>query len=62
MIIDRVDCSYAKTFYHKRYPFGMTMTGEVYTLELQWLKMTDNTLVFGNKTIWRQEMEAVADV
>lgn len=56
-ILDRVDCSQAKAFYHKRYPFALAMAGDVYTVELHWIKMTDNTFTFGNKRTWQLEAE-----
>jgi len=60
VIIDRNDplAVNAKSFYHKKYPFALTMHGEVWTVQLQQVKMTDNTLSFGKKLVW--ELEALA--
>ena len=52
-ILDKIGCTQAKAFYHKRYPFALAMSGDVYTVELHWLKMTDNTFTFGNKLTWQ---------
>ena len=45
----------ANTRYHKKYPFALAMPGEVRTIRLHYIKMTDNTLSFGKKIIWQQE-------
>lgn len=55
-LIDRVECAAAKSVYLQRYPFALAMSGTVYTVELQWLKMTDNTLAFGTKLIWEKPL------
>jgi uncharacterized protein len=46
-------CSDATIVYHKRYPFALAMPGEVWTIQLQVIKMTDNTLRFGKKINWQ---------
>ena len=53
-ILDVTDplCSAAKSVYHKKYPFAMAMPGEVWTVQFQYIKMTDNTLGFGKKITW----------
>lgn len=38
--------------YHKKYPFARAMKGEVWTVQLATVKMTDNTLSFGKKLLW----------
>jgi uncharacterized protein len=45
----------AKSLYHKKYPFAMAMQGEVWTIQLLQVKMTDNTLNFGKKLLWELE-------
>jgi uncharacterized protein YhbP (UPF0306 family) len=54
-ILDAKDeaCSQAETVYHKRFPFALAMPGEVCTLQLEVIKMTDNTLSFGKKLHWQ---------
>ena len=46
----------AAAAYHGRYPFALAMKGEVWTLQLQYIKMTDNTLGFGKKLVWEREV------
>jgi uncharacterized protein YhbP (UPF0306 family) len=49
----------AKALYHKKYPFAMAMQGEVWTVRLLQVKMTDNTLNFGKKLLWELEGAAI---
>ena len=39
--------------YYKKYPAGLVMPGIIWSVKLDFLKYTDNTLGFGNKTQWR---------
>lgn len=45
-------CSEAESVYHKRYPFAIAMPGEIWVLQPEVIKMTDNTLSFGKKLHW----------
>jgi uncharacterized protein YhbP (UPF0306 family) len=45
-------CSQAESVYHKRFPFALAMPGEIWTLQPETIKMTDNTLSFGKKLHW----------
>src|SRR5438067_6664692 len=45
-------CSNAKSIYHRRYAFALAIPGEVYTIQLEYIKMTDRTLNIGKKLIW----------
>jgi uncharacterized protein YhbP (UPF0306 family) len=45
----------ASVAYHKRFPFALAMPGEVSTLQLGFIKMTDNTKGFGKKILWERE-------
>ena len=45
----------AATVYHKKYPLARVMKGEVWTIRLTAIKMTDNTLHFGKKILWELE-------
>jgi uncharacterized protein len=45
-------CSQAESVYHKRFPFALAMPGEIWTLQPETVKMTDNTLSFGKKLHW----------
>lgn len=44
----------AEFIYHKRYPFATAIEGDVRTLQLTEIKMTDGTLVFGEKIKWKR--------
>lgn len=61
-MLDRYDdlSSHAKTFYHTKYPFAVAVPGKVWTISLDFIKMTDNTLSFGKKITWRAQQEAEA--
>lgn len=41
--------------YYKKYPTGLVMPGYIWAVKLNYIKFTDNTLGFGNKSIWRHE-------
>ncbi|WP_162945010.1 pyridoxamine 5'-phosphate oxidase family protein [Flavisolibacter nicotianae] len=45
----------ASASYHKRFPFAVAMNGDVLTIKLTAIKMTDNTLSFGKKLLWELE-------
>lgn len=51
---------HASTVYHKKYPFALAMAGEVWAVDLHYIKMTDNTLSFGKKIIWEKEVAETA--
>ena len=42
----------AKKRYLKRFPFAVIMNTTLWTVELTYIKMTDNRLGFGKKLIW----------
>ncbi len=44
----------AKKAYLKKYPVAGIFRGEIWVIELQHIKFTDNTLVFGKKTLWER--------
>lgn len=41
-----------KKTYYAKYPFALAMSGEIWTIALNWIKFTDNTLGFGKKIKW----------
>lgn len=41
-----------KKTYYAKYPFALAMGGEVWVIQLSWIKFTDNTLGFGKKIKW----------
>lgn len=45
--------------YHKKYPMSIAMPGYVWAAKLETLKHTDNTLVFGKKTLWKSKETAI---
>jgi uncharacterized protein len=47
-------CQDASSTYHKEYPFAYAVKGEVWTIQLGTVKMTDNTLTFGKKLTWKR--------
>ena len=47
----------ASAHYHKKHPVALAMPGEVWTIRLDHIKFTDNTLGIGKKLSW----ERVAD-
>jgi uncharacterized protein YhbP (UPF0306 family) len=51
--------AFAKAAYQKKFPMSKLMEGVIYGIELNYIKMTDNTLGFGKKLIWTKESEAV---
>lgn len=44
----------AGTRYHFRFPFALAMQGEVWTIQLEAIKMTDSGKAFGKKTTWKR--------
>lgn len=44
--------------YHRRYPFALVMPGEVWTIQLTHIKMTDSTIGIGKSIIWEKEEAA----
>ncbi|PRY53980.1 hypothetical protein B0I27_103453 [Arcticibacter pallidicorallinus] len=43
-----------KKTYYAKYPFALAMGGEIWIIELSWIKFTDNTLGFGKKIKWER--------
>jgi uncharacterized protein YhbP (UPF0306 family) len=54
LAFDDVVAKEASLFYYKTHPMAMAMTGEVWTIKINRIKYTDNTLGFGNKIIWER--------
>lgn len=44
----------AKKVYYNRFPFALAVPGELWTLELISVKMTDNSFGFGKKICWQK--------
>ena len=47
----------AASFYHKKNPLALAMTGEVWTIQVNSMKFTDSSLGFGKKLNWKRESE-----
>ena len=47
----------AKKVYYVKYPFALPVPGEIWMIELIFVKMTDNTLGFGGKLEWAVQVE-----
>lgn len=45
----------AKRTYIKRFPYAAAAPLEIWTIEPDFMKLTDNTLGFGKKLIWNRE-------
>ncbi len=41
--------------YYKKYPFAKAKPSPIWGIQLNWIKMTDNTLGFGKKLLWERE-------
>lgn len=47
----------AKNIYYTKYPFAIAISGELWSIALISIKMTDNTLGFGKKYFWESAAE-----
>jgi uncharacterized protein len=45
----------ASTLYHSRFPLALAMPGEIWTIKLSKIKMTDSSKGFGRKTSWERD-------
>jgi uncharacterized protein len=41
--------------YHMKFPYALAMSGTVFAIQINYMKMTDNSLGFGTKIEWRRE-------
>ena len=46
----------ANKLYMKKYPFAKLMKTQLWILDLNFIKLTDNRLGFGKKLIWRKDI------
>lgn len=49
----------ASKYYHRKYPFAAVIPGEVWTILLTYIKMTDSSNKFGKKILWQRVEETV---
>lgn len=54
--ISAVEDKREKALYLKRFPYAVAMNPMLWKIELEAIKMTDNTLGFGKKLIWNREI------
>jgi len=54
---DETHASRLKQLYYKRFPLALPMAGELWVVELSEIKMTDNTIGFGQKLRWKRREE-----
>ncbi len=45
-------------YYYKKYPLALLMPGEIYTIELTGIRMTDGARGFGKKITWAKKQFA----
>jgi uncharacterized protein YhbP (UPF0306 family) len=45
---------HATTHYYKKHPIALTMPGEIWTIQINHIKFTDNSFVFGEKISWNR--------
>jgi len=48
-------CNDSSEIYFKAFPFARVMSPTLWTIRLDEIKMTDNTLGFGKKLIWKRD-------
>lgn len=46
--------THAKTLYYKQHPMSIAMKGQIWIIQLEHLKLTDNTKGFGKKFVWQR--------
>ena len=51
--------SNASKEYHKKYPLAFAIQGEVWTIKLSKIKMTDNSLNIGKKFLWERNIISI---
>lgn len=55
-VMDTVDTDADKELYFHRFPYARVMKPTLWKICLNEVKMTDNTLGFGKKLIWKREL------
>ena len=51
---DHASANNSSRYYYKKYPLALLMPGEIYTIELKGIKMTDGAKGFGKKITWKR--------
>ena len=44
----------ASGYYLKKHPLGLAIPGEIWTIQISHIKMTDSTMGFGKKIEWNR--------
>ena len=52
----------ADTQYYKSVPMAMAMKGNIFTIKINSIKMTDSGRVFGSKIIWERDQQSIETV
>lgn len=54
--------SKALWFYYGRFPYAMTVPGKIFIIELDIVKLTDNSKGFANKQLWNRAYAGVENI
>ncbi len=49
----------ASLYYHKKNPLALAIPGEVWTIQVNYIKMTDSAMGFGKKITWSRQSRFV---
>ncbi len=49
----------AAGYYYKKNPLAVAVAGDIWTIQISQIKMTDSTFEFGKKIIWRRDEAAL---
>ncbi len=53
-VLRKATDDHSRTLYFRRFPYAMAMNPTLWTIRLDEIKMTDNTLGFGKKLHWKR--------
>lgn len=53
--LDHTALQKATSQYVKKYPVSLAIPGEIWALQINTIKMTDSSKVFGKKTTWSRD-------
>jgi len=61
-ILNRADALTAKSAqcYHKKFPMALAIPGEMWTVQVERIKMTDSKLGFGKKIVWERDAASLS--
>jgi uncharacterized protein YhbP (UPF0306 family) len=55
-----VNTKNAQETYHKRHPLGLTRSGEIWIIQMDYIQMTDNTLGLSKILCWERVLQEFA--